>query len=257
MGSDAILAETALLVAAASGIFAGLAAAAGARYAWRRTHGAGAGGCTAAMVFASVFVAGAAWVFLAVTRGRAGTEGLAAYAGAGFAAGIASGVFPRAIGAPLVALAAFAAMLAVAAFSPWVPWTDGEQAARLSTFPVHATSTVVTLRLQSPRGAELERVIELPPGQIRASFEVVDFAGPLVAAFGQRRYQLRALSAGDASITVTDDWSLGGFRLADSVFATLAGARLRAVDTGLITPENFASAVFTLEADGSIRVSTR
>ena len=257
MASDPALSEAIRLVAAASALLAGLAASACLRSIPPRFREAQPGirRFCAAMVSASLAVATGAWVFVAAARRGSAPAQLAWYAAAGLALGLLSGLFPRAAGIPLLAVASLAAGLAVSGLAPWTEWVDGAVAARLVADSVTVNATMATVTLAGPRGTGVERGLELPPGAVELEFDVVELRGPLALAFGQRRFRAVAVMAGGSRIPVAGYGKPLLFIGDNDPVARLLGCRMATIRTASFVPEFLASVSFVMEPSGLIFLS--
>jgi len=255
MASDtALVAEAARLGASAAAAFAGLAAAAVLRSLFRRGDGGAARRSVAAMTAASVAVAAGAWSFVTAARGGVSLDFVAAYLAAGFAAGLLVGLFPRAVGLPLLTAAVLTTAAAVVGLSPWLPWSPGAEAARVTAYRADGDATMIALRTAAAHGRSSERNLELGPGPIRLEFDVVDIRGPLSLAFGPRRYRPVALSTTTAIVALNGD---RGPLIAPGdggLLAKALGCTVATLTAPPFEPFAMATASYTIKGDGAIEM---
>ena len=274
--------ESIRLLAACTAFLAGITVATGIRSLLRRGDGHGARRFMVAMVSASGFVACGTALFIAIlklppqtatgmggvteafapgsaggTGAAGGTELLFIYAGAGFAAGLASALFPLAAGLPLLLIAGLATAIASVSLSSWLPWVDGHEVARLSMFPVTDESTGCILATMDTDGGRSERNLILPPGPVELVFSTVRISGPCMLVFGEKRYRLEAIVTGSTSLALHDDTWQATMVQDGNMVARLLGLSVLPVRTGLLEPSDFASALFTLRSDGTIDMILR
>ena len=217
MGSDAVAAEGARLLAGASALFLGLACACLLRSALRRGDGRSGRRAALAMVALSATVALAAWSALVLLRGRLEAGPLAWYALAGFLPGFVGGTFPRAAGLPLLAAASLAWLLASASVSGREPWSDGALAASLSVWSADGSGSLCGLSTAGREGAIVARNIRLGPGAIELRVESTVLRGPFSALLGHRFWRPVALAAGGKPVPLEEETPRTGF------LSTIAG----------------------------------
>jgi len=259
------------LMALAAALLAGLGVAMGLRSILQRGDGHGSRRFVVAMLAASGFIACAAWVFVAAMRIAAGAASgpgggadslaafpasfaatLAIYAGIGFFAGLAAGMFPLAAGVPLVVLTGLATGLAVISIAPWVPWVDGQEAASLSLFPVMEEGSTCVLKTIESDGGRRERSLSLPPGPIAVEFSILSMQGPVLPAFGEKRYRLEAILIGSSRVSVLQENVMLATLKRNGILARVLGCKVTAIQTALFEPSDFGVAVFSLLNDGTI-----
>jgi len=272
--------EAIRLRAASTAFLAGITVAIGIRSLLRRGDDHGARRFMVAMVSASGFVAFGTALFIAILKlppqtatgmggvtaafapgvsggAGAGTELLFIYAGAGFAAGLASALFPLAAGLPLLLIAGLATAIASVSLSSWLPWVDGHEVARLSMFPVTDESTGCILATMDTDGGRSERNLTLPPGPVELVFSSVRISGPCMLVFGEKRYRLEAIATASTSLALHDDTWQATMVQDGNMVTRLLGLSVLPVRTGLLEPSDFASALFTLRSDGTIDMILR
>lgn len=259
MASDIAVAETIRLVAAASALFAGLAASACLRSILPGFRDAQPGirRFYAAAVSASFAVATGSWAFVAAARRGAAPAQLAWYAAAGFSLGLLSGFFPRAVGIPSIAVVALAAGVAVAGLAPLSRWVDGSVAARLVVDSVTGNATMATVTIAGPRGTPVDHGLELPPGPIELEFDVVELRGPLALAFGAWRYRVGAVIAGGKSVPIAPYREPLLFSGNGDPLAWAFGCSVETIRTAAFVPDFLASVSFVMSPGGTIEPSGR
>lgn len=196
MGSEPIDPEGALLAAALSALFLGLAASAALRRLLRRRAARPGLRAIAATLALSGFVASGALAAVLFLRHGLSAARLPAYAAAGLAAGLAAGTFPLAAGLPLAVLGLTAWMAAALSLYGWSPWTDGLAVAEITVYSSDAGGSLCGLGSPGAGGAAVQRNLRLGPGPIALSLEALELVGPFSFVFGKRYYRLTAVTAG-------------------------------------------------------------
>jgi len=257
------IAEGARLLAAAAALFLGLALAVVVSMSLRRGDGHAARRWTGLSLSLAAAVGCGAAAFIIVAR-QAGVDALGGvfaavlwYLASGFAAGFVGGLFPRAVGAPLVAAAAVAWALVAAEADSWRPVRPGEPVAALTVYSTSSRDSLVGFSVPEPDGIPVEQNLTLPPGPVSLEVDVLTIRGPFSFLVGPRYYRLAALAGGDGRVELpAGRYAIGSNRAADAVAAALglSAARSRYAP---FPPEELAAADFLIGPDGELTARRR
>jgi hypothetical protein len=143
-----------------------------------------------------------AWAFVIAGRGDVAYSQLFPYAAVGAGLGFAFGLFPRAAGSLIAALALGAFALAWLESSSWHESRPDIEVARISVYETDADGTFVGLSAPDRNALPVLQNLRLPPGELRFEAELLTLRGPFAAFLGSGFYRLSGIRAGAERIAL-------------------------------------------------------
>ncbi len=204
MGSDPALLGAAGFITALAALFLSASAAGLAFFGLKKLRGILARGRYARprlglsflFVCLSLGAGFCAWAFVLLGRGGIAFSQLYPYAAAGAGLGLAFGVFPRAAGSLIAALALTSLALAWLEGAAWHESLPGLEAARLSVYEANESGSFIGLSAPDRNALPVMQNLRLPPGELRFEAELLSVRGPFAAFVGVAFYRLSGLRAG-------------------------------------------------------------